>query len=474
MANQKTDPIPQIELRPIDSLVPYAMNSRKHSDDQITQVIMPSLSEFGWTFPVLADAKGIVAGHGRVMAANRHYANGTTLKFPGGAEIPFGMVPVIDCSGWSDAQRRAYVIMDNRSAEKGTEWDLEMLKVETDALLEEGFDINLTGFNTTELAELFALEDIEVSDGNPDEVPEPLETPCSVLGDVWICGPHKIACGDSTDGGIWDKLMGSEKGDCVLTDPPFGVSYQAKGKKAIENDDLTGENLRKFLTDVNLNLFTRLKTGSSLYVFHADSEGLAFRQSLSDAGFKVSQVLTWVKDSLVLGRSRYQWRHEPCLLADKPGSNLRWFGGRKQTTVVEIGEMSPFQQQEDGRWVVAHGDDLLIIDGDAKVEFKPGTILRHAKPKKSEHHPTQKPVALLERLLKNSGRPNDLVLEPFSGSGSTMMAAERVKMCCRAVELDPAYVDVAVMRWQAFTGRRAVHAETGAEFPVAPDASFAF
>lgn len=460
---------PQIELRPIESLTPYARNSKKHSDEQLA-LIQSSMVEWGFTNPVLADEKGIVAGHGRVMAATRLYAAGQSLRFPNGAAIPAGMVPVIDCTGWSDAQRRAYVIADNRLAEKGAEWDLEMLKLEIDDLMASGFDFEMTGFSSDDLAGLFALEDVPGNEKDPEATPDVPEQPHSKPGDVWICGPHKIVCGDSTQPSTWEALMGTETADCVLTDPPFGVSYQAKGKKAIANDDLTGEKLRAFLREVYLNLFTYLKPGASAYVFHADSEGLAFRQAAIDAGFKVSQCLTWVKDSLVLGRSRYQWRHEPALLMDKPGGKLKWFGGRKQTTVLEYGENSPFEQLEDGRYAIKVGDDVLIVDGSATVETVPGSVIRCPKPKRSEHHPTQKPVqGLLCRLLKNSARPNDIVLEPFSGSGSTMMAAEILGMCCRASELDPGYVDVAVMRWQAYTGRSAVHAVTGEKFPVPPD-----
>lgn len=459
---------PQIELRPIESLIGYARNSRTHSEDQIDK-LAAGILEFGFTNSVLADGRGIVAGHGRVMALQRLYAAGHEVKFPNGAPIPAGKVPVVDCSGWSESQRKAYIIWDNRSAELAG-WDAEMLKLEVDDLLADGFDLSLTGFSTDELAAMFALEDIPESGKDPEATPDLPGQPHSKPGDVWICGPHKIVCGDSTQPSTWEALMGTETADCVLTDPPFGVSYQAKGKKAIANDDLTGEKLRAFLREVYLNLFTYLKPGASAYVFHADSEGLAFRQAAIDAGFKVSQCLTWVKDSLVLGRSRYQWRHEPALLMDKPGGKLKWFGGRKQTTVLEYGENSPFEQLEDGRYAIKVGDDVLIVDGSATVETVPGSVIRCPKPKRSEHHPTQKPVqGLLCRLLKNSARPNDIVLEPFSGSGSTMMAAEILGMCCRASELDPGYVDVAVMRWQAYTGRAAVHAVTGEKFPVPPD-----
>jgi len=451
------------QFAPVESLVFYARNARTHSTAQVAQ-IAASIAEFGFTNAILADEKGIVAGHGRVLGAQQLYAAGKVIKLPSGEAIPVGTVPVVDCSGWDDTKRKAYILADNQLA-LNAGYDMEMLKLELADLKLEGFDLDLLGFGD-QLTDL--MDPDLLNEKDPDEVPDVPEIAHSKSGDMWVCGPHKIICSDSTSPATWSTLLGTEMADVVLTDPPFGVSYKAKGKKAIANDDLTGDKLRAFLVLVNKCLFDHLKPGASAYIFHADSEGLAFRQSVLDAGFKVSQCLTWVKDSLVLGRSRYHWRHEPVLLCDKPGGKQRWWGGRKQTTVLESGEGSPFTLQDDGRWVIKVGDETLIVSGEATYEQAPGSILRHPKPKRSDHHPTQKPVLLLERILKNSARQNDLVLEPFSGSGSTLMAAERLGMCCRASELDPGYVDVAVMRWQAWTGRSAVHAVTGEAFPVSP------
>lgn len=441
-----------IKVVPIADLTPYARNSRRHSPEQV-EAIAASIREFGWTSPCLIDgSNGIIAGHGRVLAAE---------------SLGIKAVPCIDLSHLSETQKRAVIIADNQlPMHRGASWDLEMLRMEVSELKLEGFDVSLLGF-TDDLTDLLD-PDVTEPEKDPDDAPDVPAFAHSKEGDVWVMGPHKIICGDSTLSSTWDALLGTELADLVMTDPPFGVSYKAKGKKEIANDDLTGEKLREFLAKCNKCLFDRLKPGSSIYMFHADSEGLSFRAALMDAGFKVSQCLTWVKDSLVLGRSRYQWRHEPCLLADKPGGKQRWWGGRKQTTVVEMGDRSPFQRQEDGSFAIDFGDEVLIVSGDAKVETSPGSIVRHPKPKRSAHHPTQKPVAMLERLMKNSARSGDLVLEPFSGSGSTLMAAERLGMYCRASELDPGYVDVAVMRWQAYTGRAAVHAVTGKPFPLAP------
>lgn len=441
----------KVELVDVDRLVPYARNAKKHSEEQV-DLICASIREFGWTNPCLVADGGLLAGHGRVMAARK---------------LGLRRVPCIDLSHLSATQRRAYIVADNQIPNFGSSWDMDLLKGEIADLKIEGFDLELLGFGD-ELTDILDPELTAPKNKDPDAAPPRLAVAHSMLGDCWVCGPHKIVCGDSTERETWVGLMGSELADVVVTDPPFGVSYQAKGKKAIANDDLTGEKLRAFLAAVYRNLFERLKPGSTTYTFHADFEGLAFRQALADAGFRTAQVLTWVKDSLVLGRSRYQWRHEPVLVADVPGGKLRWWGGRKQTTVVEMCPGAPFVQQEDGRWAIAYGDEVLVVDGAATVEAAPGTILRHPKPRRSAEHPTMKPVALLERLLKNSARAGDLVVEPFAGSGSTLMAAERLGMSCRAVELDPGYVDVVVKRWQAWTGRAAVNAKTGQAFPVVP------
>jgi DNA modification methylase len=462
----KEQPIPKIELRPIDSLVAYARNSRAHSDEQITQIIMPSLVEFGWTFPVLADDKGIVAGHGRVMAARRLYDAGVVIKFPGGAEIPAGMVPVIDCSGWTESQRKAYIIMDNRSAEKGASWDHEMLKLETEDLLADGFDLSLTGFSTDDLAEMFALDDEPDSGKDPDEAPDLPGVPHSKPGDVWVMGPHRVVCGDSTDPAVWDALMQGEMADGCWCDPPYNVGYESKLAGKIENDSIGNDDFLGLLKGMFSAMFTVMKPGASIYVAHSDTEGYNFRRAYLESGFKLSGCVIWEKDSLVLGRSDYQWQHEPILYGWKPGNRHKWFGGRKQTTIARYGEGGPITQREDGTWVIKVGDSILVVDGDAKIEGFESSLVHHEKPKRSADHPTMKPVGLICKQLKSSARPGDIILDCCGGSGSTMMAAEELGMCGRLSELDPKFVDVIVIRWQNYTGRRAVHAVTGEMFPI--------
>lgn len=460
--------IPQIRLQPIDSLVAYARNARTHSPQQVAQ-IKASLVEFGWTNAVLADDQGIVAGHGRVMAATELYLHGQQVRFPNGALIPVGMVPVVDCTGWSPAQRRAYILADNKLA-LNAGWDEELLRVELADLTADGFDIDLIGFSDAELGELMVAAGLDDdSDADPDDAPDVVEQAVSVPGDIWVCGAHRVMCGSSLEIGDWDRLMFGEKADICWTDPPYNVAYESKLAGKIKNDDMGDGEFRQFLQDAFASVFAVLKAGAPIYVAHADGDpGEAFRCSFRAAGFKLSGCLIWRKSHFTLSRSDYQWQHEPILYGWKPGSKHRWYGGRKLTTIVETGDGSPFTRLEDGRWSIRIGDAVMVVSGDAEVEEHPGSVMFCEKPKRSEQHPTMKPVALVERMLRASARSGDIVIDAFGGSGSTMIAADRLGMSSRLMELDPKFVDVIVRRWQSFTGRQAVHQETGKPFPALP------
>lgn len=468
--------IPQIELRPIDALVPYARNARTHSPEQVRQ-LMGSLQEFGWTNAVLVDASGIIAGHGRVMAAGEVYRAGRRLRFPNGAEIPAGMVPVVDCTGWSQAQRKAYIIADNKLA-LNAGWDMEALGAELAELQAEGFDLDLAGWSGDELADvLAAMPGDDAPQADPEDVPEVPLVPVSQPGDVWVIGDHRVMCGSALEPANWQALMAGEQADLVFTDPPYGVSIgekndslaKAKGHKnktgGILNDDLQGDQLYQFLLTTFRCLRDLMKPGAPIYVYHSDSEWLAFRKSFLDAGFKLQACLMWKKNAFTLGRSDHQWIHEPVLYGWLPGAGHRWYGGRKQSTIVELGEGSPFRQLEDGRWGIVVGDEAFIVSGDATIEMAPGSIISEPKPAKSELHPTMKPVNLVARHLKNSARRGDVVVDAFGGAGSTAIASHQLGMKARLMELDPKYADVCVARLQMFTGLRAVHAVTGVPFP---------
>jgi DNA modification methylase len=452
----------RLRLRNIADLVPYARNARTHSDLQVAE-IAASMDEFGYTNPVLADSKGIAAGHGRVLGAEKLYAAGKKLRFPNGEELPLGTIPVLDCEGWSEAKRRAYILADNKIA-LNADWDLSMLKLELAELQAEGFDLSLTGFHDDEIADLFT-EEAPPADKDPDEVPELPPEPYSKPGDVWICGPHRVMCGDSLSITDWDKLMDGAQADIVWTDPPYNVAYESKLAGSIKNDDMNDGQFRDFLLGAYSCLFAIMKPGAAIYVAHADTEGLNFRSAFREAGFKLSGCLIWRKNSLVLGRSDYQWMHEPILYGWKPGKNHRWFGGRKQTTIADLGDASPFERQDDGRYVVRVGARTLIVSADAMVEEAESSLIYHDKPQRSKDHPTTKPTGLIVKMLKNSARHNDIVVDAFGGSGSTMIAAEQMGMCARLMELDPKFTDVQCRRYFEFTGRHAIHAETGEPFP---------
>jgi len=459
-----TPEMPQIVLRPIESLVAYARNARTHSPAQLEK-LQASLREFGWTNPVLADAMGIVAGHGRTMAAAEMYKRGEAIRFPNGAPIPLGMVPVVDCTGWSDQQRKAYILTDNRSA-LDAGWDEELLRLELADLRDDGYDLSLTGFEDVELAALFeGVVDPEQNDRDPDDVPDEPVVPLSREGDVWVCGPHRVMCGSSTEIACWDKLMQGELCDAVWTDPPYNVNYESKLAGSIKNDNMKDSAFRQFLLDAYAGMFSVMKAGAPIYVAHADTEGFNFRGAFRDAGFKLSGCLIWRKNSLVLGRSDYQWMHEPILYGFKPGAAHRWYGGRKLTTIIEYGENGPIRQLEDGRWAITVGDNVLVVSGEATIEEHPGSVIYHDKPSRSELHPTCKPVTLIEKMLRASARPGDIIVDAFGGSGSTLIAADRMGMSARLMELDPKFVDVITRRYWQYTGRRPVHAVTGEPFP---------
>jgi len=444
MTDTATPHLPSaIEHLPTDDLIPYARNSRTHSPEQVAAVAA-SIRQFGFTNPVLIDGNNtIIAGHGRVMAAQ-------SLGLPA--------VPCIRLGHLSDAQRRAYVIADNKLAEQAG-WNVAMLAREVEDLMADHFDISLLGFGADDLAEL--LGDAAPAAGGSgatdvDDVPDLKPEPSTRTGDVWLLGQHRLVCGDSTSMANLGRLMQNVEADMVWTDPPYNVSYETKAGK-IANDDLGCDEFKAFLVSAFNAAFAVLKPGGAIYVAHADTEGLNFRAAFAQAGFKLSGCLVWRKNSLVLGRSDYQWQHEPILYGWKPGSAHSWYGGRKQTTILALAQStSLFRLRFDGKYEIQLGDSVLIVDGDAKVEELIPSVINEDKPSRSEGHPTMKPVALVERMLKNNAKKGAVVFDLFGGSGSTLMACERLGMKGRLSELDPGYCDVIVKRWQDFTGKVAV------------------
>jgi DNA modification methylase len=408
----------KIENVKLDLLIPYARNSRTHSDAQVAQ-IAASIKEFGFTNPVLIDETGsIIAGHGRVMAARK---------------LAITDVPSIRLTHLTEAQKKAYVIADNKLA-LNAGWDDEMLAVELADLKDIGFDLNLTGFNTDEIEALLAPVGTE---GLTDEdaVPEVPEAPVTVLGDVWLLGKHRVMCGDSTSIDAVEKLMGGQKADMVFTDPPYNVSvsggtHDSRDKKnfgkgpKIMNDSMPNAEFKQFLVDAFTTMGLVIKDGAAVYVAHADTEGVNFRTAFEEAGFMLKQCLIWAKQQFVFGRSDYHWQHEPILYGWRSGAAHSFYGQRNQGTLWNIDRP-----------------------------------MRSAK-----EHPTQKPVALVEKAILNSSKSGDLLFEPFGGGGSTLIACEKTGRESRLMELDSKYCDVIVQRWQEFTGKTATLESTGKPF----------
>lgn len=452
----------RIVMRRIGELIAYAKNARTHSEEQVGELAR-SMEEFKtFTNPVLLAGDEILAGHGRILAADK---------------LGLQVVPTIDLAHLNDTERRAYILADNKLA-LNAGWDIEMLKVELVELQSAGFDLSITGFHQDELDELFTVKD-PPPEKDPDQVPEPPEVPHAAPGDVWICGPHRVMCGSALQVADWEKLMAGERADMCWTDPPYNVDIGAKNKRlddadkgnrgktgGIKNDAMSDAKFLDFLCDAFRTIYMQMKEGAAIYVAHPDREGHNFHNAFRLAGFKFSGCVVWKKNVLVLGMTDYQNIHEPILYGWKPGKAHRWFGGRKQTTVNDMGEGSPFTKQEDGSYAVQIGDEILVVSGEAKVQSIASSMVFVDKPGRSEKHPTTKPVGLITKQLVNNARHNDIVADAFGGSGSTMIAAEVTGMCARLMELDPRFVDVQCQRYYEYTGRVPVHAETGEPFPV--------
>ena len=397
----------QIEKRQLSELIPYINNSRKHSDDQVTQ-IAASIKEFGWTNPILVDGdNGIIAGHGRIMAAKK---------------LNMTEVPVIELAHLSKEQRKALIIADNKLA-LNSDWDLNLLAIELKDLQDLGFDLNLTGFADKELADILKPDQVEGltdEDAVPDTPIEPKTKP----GDIYQLGNHRLMCGDSTSIDQVEKLMDGNKASLVITDPPWNVAYgtnlanNAQGYKAREimNDNFaTDKEWQDFLSGTMgcINIVTL--PGCPIYCVMGASEWPAVDKALRDADFHWSSTIIWAKDTLVLSRKDYHTQYEPI-----------WYGWKSDGPRI---------------WTVQ--------------DRKQSDLWQCKRPKRSDLHPTTKPVELLERALLNSSNHGVIVFEPFGGSGSTLIACEKTGRRCNAMELDPKYCDVIVKRWEDFTGKKA-------------------
>lgn len=379
----------------IADVIPYERNPR--INDNAIEAVAASIKEFGWRAPIVVDEnKVIICGHTRLLAAKH---------------LGLDTVPVHIAKGLSLEQVKAYRIADNKTGEIA-EWDYDLLSLELTDLQQADFDLSLLGFDADELDKLLNGEDA-VAEGmtNPDEVPEPPEEPISKRGEIYQLDSHRLMCGDATDNANVEALMCGEKANLLLQDPPYNVAYEGGTAEhlTIQNDNMDDAAFFNFLTDAFKCAVEVMKPGASYYIFHADSEGYNFRGACKAAGLQVRQCLVWKKDSLVLGRQDYQWEHEPILYGWKDGAAHNWYSDRKQTTVLEFD-----------------------------------------RPKRSELHPTTKPVEILVYLIKNSSQRGELVADFFGGSGSTLIACEQTGRKAYLMELDEKYCDVIRKRWAEF------------------------
>jgi DNA modification methylase len=399
-------PADQVERRPVSALVPSARNARTHSDAQVAQ-IAASIREWGWTMPILVDEAGIIiAGHGRVLAA---------------VQLGLDDVPVMAARGWTEAQKRAYMLADNKLP-LNAGWNDELLQIELTDLASMGFDIPLVGFSERELSALNVSGNPGLTD--PDEVPDAPAIPVTRPGDVWTLGRHRLMCGDATSKADVAACLGPVQPQLMVTDPPYGVAYDPSWRAYADINKNRGK-LGKVANDhrADWREAWALFPGNVVYCWHADKYAGTVQDSLESAGFEMRAQIIWAKDRFALSRGHYHFQHEACWYAVRKGAAAHWVGDHKQSTL----------------WPIPARED------------------------KGHGHGTQKPVECMKRPIENNSSPGQAVYDPFVGSGTTLIAAEMTGRACHAIEIDPVYVDVAIERWQNFTGERAERIVAGAE-----------
>ncbi len=409
---------------------------------------MQSIETYGFRVPILALADGeVVDGDLRLQAAER---------------LGLAEVPVVPAEDLGPDQVRAFRLMANSSA-GWSGWNEANLALEVQELRAQGIDLELTGLAASFLEDLLERFGPEFwGERDADALPGDGPRVCRA-GDVWELGAHRLLCGDATDLEAVRRLMADEPADMAFTDPPYNVAYEGKAGRIL-NDHMEAEAFERFLFDAFTVLFLSLRKGAPVYVAHSDTEGIAFRRAFGQAGFRLSNCLVWAKDHFVLGRGDYQPQHEPILYGWKPGERHRWYGGRRRTTLQELEPGPVLERDGDAVRVLLPQGSVRVTGRDLAVEEWVTGLIRERRPKRSDDHPTMKPVALVERFLKNSSRKGDVVLDPFGGSGSTLVACERTGRRCRTAELDPRFADVIVRRWQELTGGDAVLAGDGRTF----------
>ena len=392
----------------INLLIPYENNPR--NNDKAVDIVAKSISEFGFRVPIIVDKNNvIVCGHTRYKAARKL----------GLTDVP---VNVID--DLTDDQIKAFRLVDNKTNEIAT-WNDELLIQEL-----ANIKLDMTEFNFEEPL-LPSEDDFDIS-----SAVESITEPVSKMGDIWLLGRHHLLCGDSTTDDV-ERFLGGKKVDLYLSDPPYNVAVSNSDGLTIQNDDMKDNEFREFLSKAFYQVSRVLKPGGAFYVWHADTEGLNFRAALLENGLTIKQNLIWVKNQFIMGRQDYQWQHEPCLYGWKEGASHYFTRNRKQSSVIDNSELELLTKEE-------------------LLELIQTTILRYDKPLKNTDHPTMKPIGLIERLIRNSSRKNHIVLDTFGGSGTTLLASEKLGRECYMIEYDPKYVDVIIQRYEEMTGDKAV------------------
>ena len=375
--------------KPINEVIPYEKNPR--INDNAVPAVMKSIEEFGFKVPIVIDKNGIiVTGHTRLKAAKK---------------LGMKTVPCIVADDLTPEQIKAFRLADNKVAE-AAEWDMELLNEELDGII----DIDMSDFNFGDITDSPSSEDVVEDDGENIELPRETKTR---LGDLWTIGRHKLMCGDATSEDVLKRLMGGDKADMYLTDPPYNVAYEGKteDKLTIQNDSMEDSAFYQFLVDSFVAADSVMNEGAAFYVWHADLEGYNFRGACRAVEWELRECLIWNKNTMVLGRQDYQWKHEPCLYGWKGGAAHNWYSDRKQTTVIDMN-----------------------------------------KPNRNAEHPTMKPVQLFAYLMENSSKPGDIILDSFCGSGTTLIACEQMGRVARVLELDPKYCDVIIKRYINLVG----------------------
>ena len=396
-------------------------NARKHSARNL-EAIAASLEKFGQRKPIVVHRGVVLAGNGTLEAA----------KSLGWTEIDVAEVP----EDWDNDTAKAYALADNRTAELA-EWDESELAKQLLELDEKGWNIEELGFKQREVEKPEPIDQ--------DDVPEAPAEPITKLGNIYQLGNHRLVCGDSTDPSTLSKALDGQLADCIFTDPPYNVAYQGgtKDKLTIQNDSMSEAEFENFLLSAYEAMYANVKEGGAIYVCHADGSSISFRAKFIESGFMLKQILIWVKDNFTLSRQDYNWQHEPIIYGWKPGSAHTWYGPYSDSTVQEFNEKDIAKMTK---------EQLVSI---IEKALQATTVVKVDRPRRNAEHPTMKPIELITRLVANSAKRGMKVLDPFGGSGSTLIAAEALGMSAALVELDPKYCDVIVTRWENLTGLKA-------------------